>query len=517
MIATGALILALGLGATTYVDAGPFADSRLAPPDVALFVHVEGAAEIRKDLADRPISHWINSVIQNGEIRAAWSGLAKAANADEGRLLDVCLGQRCTFMTREGGQWALVTEVNEQKTAALLRNLNVRVREPRAGFAMAELPEQEMVLARGDGVLVVGPAKQAGLFYDVLPRLGELQPELDSLSAQPCMEHARTLGAGRIAVYTRHKLPLGGFSAAVMTMRGENVSIRHAAKFANAPFSHGVTKLACDFSPVLRFERESLVAFMQPTDVDDGPIESFLAANFGEGLLSPTMRKNLGDRRLVVVGEVEGRELDQPVDLLNPAVVSCMQVKDGEVALSQLDEQMTRVAHRLNDLGNGAYLIKTPPLRNLSRQEPREIDLSGATNWFTGGFPVMQNVNLTWTVTKGPQGAWFVVASDRKPLEDVVKTLKADCPEDPKFVGRFESCGTGNGVRISRHLQSWSDHANKFAEADQAAEFSATLRMMSELAGGMQSCRWQLARPSANEMRLDVQITLAPPESSREE
>ena len=118
MIATGALILALGLGATTYVDAGPFADSRLAPPDVALFVHVEGAAEIRKDLADRPISHWINSVIQNGEIRAAWSGLAKAANADEGRLLDVCLGQRCTFMTREGGQWALVQPQRPRARAA---------------------------------------------------------------------------------------------------------------------------------------------------------------------------------------------------------------------------------------------------------------------------------------------------------------------------------------------------------------------------------------------------------------
>jgi hypothetical protein len=41
--------------------------------------------------------------------------------------------------------------------------------------------------------------------------------------------------------------------------------------------------------------------------------------------------------------------------------------------------------------------------------------------------------------------------------------------------------------------------------------------MMSELAGAIHKSSWQLARPSPDRMRLDIQIELAPSESARSE
>ncbi len=502
----------------------PFASAENLPADVAIYIHVRGASDIRRELFDRPIARWIDSIVSAGQIHKAWSSLATAARMDEGPLFDACFGRDVTLTVRQPNQWAVITEMDEHASLALLQKLKVRVREPHSGMSLAELPEQEILLARDGTRLVIGPSKQSSLFYEILPRLMEAHSNTKSLFRDPAMQDTQALGGGRIAAFIRHQQPLGGISKAVGDLDGDQLTIHHAARFENAPFSHDITRLTCDFSPAFMFEDRSLLALIQPTDGGDGPLETFFAASLGQNLLSQPMRANLGDRRLIVVSETEGRRLEKPVDLLNTTVVFCIQAKDAETAADQLDSQMLKITNRIDDLGKGSFLVPTPNILHRAPGEPREVDLSAASQWFTGGFPIMRNLSLSWSVAEGPQGAWFVIGSQRQSLDEVVEVLKGQSAANSSFAagkaptpmfGKFENCGTGNGVRIGRHLRSWSDEAAQFVGPARQEEFRSTIRMMSDLAAGMQTCRWQLARPSTNEMRLEVQIKLAPPESAR--
>jgi hypothetical protein len=498
----------------------PFARAAIAPSSLTLYVHIENAAELRGELADRPIARWFQAVADKGDVHKAWTSLAAAAHMDEARLFDECLGRNCTLMVREQGEWALIAQAKEERVSRLLQHLKPRVLEPRHGMALAELPEQDVFVARNRQIMIIGPTGQPALFYELLPQIdrsSKIKTAALEAPDNPALRLARELGPGQIGIIIRHDPPMGGFSAVVGQFQGDQLTIKHAAKFDNAPFQHGVTKLQCDFSPVMNFEHRALVAFMQPTDIHDGPLESFLAANLNEGLLSGPMRDNLGDRRLIVIDEVEGRNLERPVDLLNTTFVACLQVKRSEPSIRQLDEQMVKITGKINAFGKGAYLVKTPHVRSMKCDEPREVDLAAAGEWFAGGFPIMQNIALTWTVAEGPQGAWYVIGSNRQSLDEVANVLRKAPVSAQKIVGKFDSCGIGNGIRLGRHLRSWSDRAAEFADPQRVDELRSTLHLMSELAGGMQNCRWQLERPTDNEMRLNVQVKLAPPESSRAE
>jgi hypothetical protein len=217
----------------------------------------------------------------------------------------------------------------------------------------------------------------------------------------------------------------------------------------------------------------------------------------------------------LVVGEVEGRTQAQPVDVLSTSFATCFEVKDGEAAIAQGDAHMPKVAACIRNLCQGALLDDLPTVRCPRPDQPREINLSPCTDWFSGGFPIMKNIALTWTVAQGPQGAWFIIASHRRSLDDAVNALSRDIPEDERFVGCFDSCGSGNGRRIERHLRSWCGSADKFAEVGHADDFRKSVEAIADLAGGLQNCRWQLERPAQDRMRLEIQIELAPPESTR--
>ena len=72
MIALMAFFLAAAQlnGATRASD--PFWAAALAPPTVRMYLHVDGAAEIRAEIADRPIARWVQSTLAKGELLDAW-------------------------------------------------------------------------------------------------------------------------------------------------------------------------------------------------------------------------------------------------------------------------------------------------------------------------------------------------------------------------------------------------------------------------------------------------------------
>src|SRR4051812_16868323 len=150
----------------------PFAAASVSPADITAYIHVEDAASMRKELADRPIAAWLNSIFQNGQGHEAWMRLAKGLKLEQGQLFDLCLGQRFTLILRGGDEWALLTEVNPDSGTQLLAQLKPRVRQPQAGMAIFELPEQELLIARAQRSMLLGPAQKSKLFFEVLPRVG---------------------------------------------------------------------------------------------------------------------------------------------------------------------------------------------------------------------------------------------------------------------------------------------------------------------------------------------------------
>ena len=49
-------------------QADPFRAAALAPPDVRMYVHLQGAAEVRAELSERPIMRWVESWLNRGQM-----------------------------------------------------------------------------------------------------------------------------------------------------------------------------------------------------------------------------------------------------------------------------------------------------------------------------------------------------------------------------------------------------------------------------------------------------------------
>lgn len=491
--------------------------AKIAPPDVTTYVHVEQAAAIRSETELRPIARWATMTLGEGQFARSWRRLATAAGVEGGTLFDACFGKRFTFLGRDGDspdapdEWVIRTTMAPEHLQQLVELLRLRVRPPIASMAVGELPEDELLLAYRDDVLLIAPIDASGLLRDIAPRIPVI-PGDASLADHEAFARAGSLGPGRVAAFIRHDKPMGGWSMIVADTAGGRVTIRHDASFENPPFRRGLTKLTWDAAPLAAFEDHALLAVIEPSDVDGGQVQGFLEAILDEPLLSEALQENLGDHRILAVGEVEGRLEGRGVDLLLPTAAVCMKVVDGEAAERQLDEKLLSLVQRINHLSEGSFLVDVPPRRKLVPGTDRHLDISPAVQQFSGGFPIMETISLNWTVTEAPGGAYCVIATHPQQLRETVAALEQGPGE--RCRGRWAQGGTANGQRIGVHLRSYGEQAEMLGEVGEEAELEQTLRMLSSLAEGVSRCRWKLCRPSINEMQLEVELQLAPAESS---
>lgn len=514
----------------------PFRAASVAPADVHLLLQIDGAADIRGELAYRPIARWLAAMVESSEFHHAWTQLAAHTGRDSGELFDRCFGRGVTVLHRRAGEgrdrdaWALITEMAVNDSTDLLRRLEPRTLRSRDRFSLYELPEHDLLLARRGEIMLIGPRQSPQLMFDVLSRHGKRGEDGRSLNEAEDFTTARDLIAGNIALFMRHEQPLGGHSAVVFYIDGGRVRLRHRAKFDSPPFARDITRIEIDASPLDALEDHALVAMIEPTDIGMGPLETFLVAALGEGLLSPTLRANLGDRRIIVLGDIEGRQEEEPVDLLAPTIAMALELKDADGALADLDEQVVKFVRQLAARGGDRFTIDVPDADAFVDGRPREIDVSSATQWFTGSLPIAQPMTLNWAVVDETDCGFVVFATHPNELRDTLASLECEKPQmvgksrrlriDDDDFGRFQSCGTVNGVRISHHLESWADRPDLFLGVGDAAakdEFEQALRLTASLAAGIDRLRWRLVRPSRNEMQLDVRFILAAPESTRPE
>ncbi len=502
--------------------ARPFDAAALAPPGVTLYLHIEGGADLRARLADRPIARWARSVLAGGEVGRAWGELTAATRLDAAGLFDACLGRRATLLIRQREQaveWAVVTEIDPDQITQILVRLKPRVLGPRHQTAMLELPEQELVLARRGRLLIVGPQGRSELFEEVIDRLH--QPQQPSLAADPSIVEACGLGPGRVGLFVRHELPMGGWSAAVADWQAGRIDVRHIARFENPPFTGRPPEAEWDRSVLDVFEEQVVVAFAEPTETGAGLLEAFLQASLGQAAIGEALRAQLGPRRITAVGDRDGRLHDPPFDLLYPTVARLYEIKGpaagAERVAEQMDGQMVEVVLALNRLGQAKervnFHLDVPDLALFAPGRPRSVDLAPAARWLLGDWPVASTVSLNWTVVTAPQESWLIVATEPQLLTEMARTITQRPAAAPKL-GRWANCGTLTGRRLAWQLRSLSEQAAVFAPPPDVDVFREVVLTLSELADGVERCRWQLGRPSVDSMRLDAEVILSPPVSS---
>lgn len=495
-----------------------------------MLVTVENAAAIRAELEDRPIARWINAALLSGEAGRTWADLARHAGMTEMQLFDLCFGRRTTLITRTTGNesdWALMTEIDAATSARLLRTLRATSLGPRFGGSAYEVPEHDLLLVQRNDMMMVGPRPNAipkqrvaapSLLQEVASRL-DARAAMPSLADAPAMTAARSLPKSNIAVYMKHDPPLGGWSVAAANLAGDRVTVRQFARFESAPFTRDLSELEIDLAALHAFEDRALLAIIEPTDTGRSQFETFTLSAIGEGIVSPAMRRNMAERRLLIVGEVEGRDEPEPFDLQAPTLSLCIELRDPTIAEEQLDRQMTALARRINQNAQGRFCLTIPEELAFVPDAPRAIDLSPAGQWVTGGLPLAKPLSLSWRIARGESASWYVISSHPKQLDDTVRALgsvRTPGPDSPAAQRlRLHHGGVANGARISHHLRSWSDRADLLAMPDDMNELRETILLMSEFAAGVDRCRWRIARPARQEMCLEIELTLSAPESTR--
>jgi hypothetical protein len=491
--------------------------ARFAPPRVTMFVHVEDAAALRHDLRARPIATFGKRLLDGGAADGAWSAFARTVRVNEAALFDGLFGRRCSLFLAPGegerGDWALVTEIAPDTARWLHRAVKPVYDLPRWGLRLGTIPEHDLRFAALGELYLIGP-RRGLLFTDMAERIGGAV-EAPSLADDPAFDRSRLHTAGRLGMFIRHDPFVGGWSVLSAEIEGDRVDLRHAAQFEHPPFQRQRTELEWNMAPLQALEQSAVMAVIEPTDIGGGLGATFIETELGESLLSEAMRRNLCECRIFTIGEIEGRMEPHKTDMLMPSGVLAMKVKNDETAEREIDKHVVRLVNAVNRVDEGAFLVEVPALPELRGQRYRHIDLRPATEHFGGGFPIMRSVTLNWTVARGPYGSFYVVATHPDQLRETVAALESGPPR-PEQRGRWTSCGTVDGPRAARQLESYGDQAALLAVPDpQARTFlRETLRDLAALAQGVERCRWKLQRPSENEVDLSVELVLSRPVSA---
>ncbi|MCA9286562.1 MAG: hypothetical protein KDA22_15160 [Phycisphaerales bacterium] len=499
-----------------------FEETAMVPANATVFVHIEHAASLRAEAAQRPIGAFLLGAVQGHEMRSAWDRLAIDLALPPDRLFDRLFGRSITLATRPAtdedapAEWVLMTVVQQEDADLLLRRLAPRV----LGNGWFGLTRQGVDVNWHEPVLLIAPSRNQSLAREVNGILGGA-PDLGTrLSSLPEVAQARSLAleapseAPRIEAVIRHAAPMGGISALAAAVVGDRVVVRHAGRFENAPFRHSPMGAVMDISVLGRFVDTAVVATVEPVDPTGTRRDPMMAAILPEANRTAEERANLGSRRVVIVGEGEGRRAPRPFDMAYPTLAVAVEVRDAEAATRQQDRLVAACVASLSRrfLPDGKLPAAMPNLDTVPATEPRSIELAALAREAIGDHPLAETVGLHWRVVSGDNTSWQVFASDRVLLDEVSGDLRFGHQAPPQ-PGVWEMAGIANGPRIAAHLRSWAPHAGLFVPKEESKAFQATLDSLAGLAAGFGEVTWRVARPEERTVRTELELELAPPES----
>jgi hypothetical protein len=225
---------------------------------------------------------------------------------------------------------------------------------------------------------------------------------------------------------------------------------------------------------------------------DDGRVLAALP----EIRMPATFRQNLGARRVVAIGEVEGGSLARPLSMRCPAVAVALEVEDPAQACGEQDslvlaamaglrrllESDPETAGLLPPVGEGV-----PAGRRVCLREPVER-MAGRNPWFSA-------MELAWGVVDGSDSDWQVYATHPRWCEAFSRRLSevAACSGSPREgVPTFVSIGRFDGERLGRHLEGWLVERDRFDGV--AGSFWDEIKTFARLARHVRQLNWKASR-----------------------
>lgn len=517
-----------------------------APMDADVWVRMrDGKGLVASPEAEALVRSLIASLLE-GEGRERWTKLSRRLGWSEREAFERLLGTdaRCAVRTAgvEGASsdWAILTTVAPRDVEHVVRALRGTI-EPSGRF---EVPEEHLRLAYRAPWLAIGPARERGkgavamasrpvsLFDDLAerwtaplaPAVRQGEGEARSLAESLAARGLTSLPGGRLTAAFRIGSPFDGVGSLGADIDGGSLRATFRGAFPQPPLP-GLKSTTLDVSLLARFKDRAILACVDPVRTEVRPDDAPLVALLPELVPHGAFRANLGEFRLVVVGETVGDALRAP------AVAVAYPVCDAEQAREDQDALMKAAFAGINErLARPRGITLSEPVvpaegARVARIGPLLADL-------TDDHPLVRSWCVSWEVVKesmpesphaGADGArrcrraWQVYATDTDWLAAVHGTLADGARGGGGERVQAAHAGCACGGRLAVHLRSWSNEAAAFAGPDakqgDVEEFKAGVELIASIAERFGPMRWTLDAPDACTITLELEAELAPPTS----
>ena len=260
---------------------------------------------------------------------------------------------------------------------------------------------------------------------------------------------------------------------------------------------------------------------VDPVRIKIGPDDAFLVASLPELVPTASFRRNLGSRRLVVVGEIDGDKTTPKMNMRCPAIAVAYEVDDAEQARDDQDAIMKLAIEGLRERFAKPQGVILPPTSISSdcAEGPRSAELSGLIRTLIDNHPLARTCSLNWRVVHGSSGAWQVYATHPEWLAKVGAALSSGARDAARPVDAANA-GRCCGGKLASHLRSWCGEANAFVGSGAAPDAKATEKDLADFRDGIEllasfterfrSVRWTIGVPSERALTIDVDADLAP-------
>lgn len=474
------------------------------PADVELYVHIEGAAQLRARLGGQPLGQALRRVIADESVTRRWSGIAQRLGLSETKCFDELLGRDLRFVARrgeDGMEWLLATDMDEATLGRVRDRLHGRMST--GGFI--EFPCQGLVAAWRPPTLWVAPGRCSRLLSLAV---GAAVPDRGaSLAALPLVEAAAKWPSTQVQLFIRHTWPVAGESIFTVEFDAAGATVRHRTRADSLGGRSEVPDVRpIDGSILQRFEGTALAAMVRP-QCDDAALP-VLSAALPDFRPCEGMRRNAGDRWLLAIGDSEPTSsLQYRAPMLAVALEVREPCKGRRQHLAMLERALASFNARYADALGGAVVLPKG-LECADLESPQHCDLNWALRAVSEDHPLLRTCSLHWRTVVGERdlASWQVYASHREWLDRVSLILESAPSESPRS---SVPDGFVRGPALAGMIASWREQAAEFAPDDQA-RFSEGMEMVVAFLRGVEWIRWRSEQPERTIVESTIRLELAP-------
>lgn len=535
------LVLVLSLLSTavpTSVSAPPWSGAALVPSDVDFFLHVNDPSGLRREAATIPIADALSAVFSDDEVRTRWAKIAGKLGCSGEQCFDDLFGEDVVLAIRHKQQgsgtadWVLATRIDPETWTRVSAQLNPKAH----GRGLMSLPCQGLAACWREPTLFIGPALASPLFNEAITRsrqpamlasgqgaetralAGEDGVPSTSLADRAIVRDAQRWSVSHLQMYMRSSGWLAGESVVTALVERGRAEVRSRHRLAALPMvASDPDAPPVDSALLARFDGLATLATMRR--LCDGPTAAMLREVMPELAPCDEMRRNSGDRAIIVIGDVDG---GAAVPCRVPALAIAIEMRDPCEG-RRLHEVLV---HRAVEGFNARYARQlggaiTPPevAACADVEDPRHCDLSRPIRILGGDHPLVRTCSLHWRTVAGDDGAWQVYATHRPWLDRVARRL--ECAEQaaaesaPSRAAGEPPMPEGFlvGTRAAAMVRSWRNSADSFGAKD-PIRFRAAIDLLASLLGGVDRASWSIERPDARTLDGRLRIDFARPAPS---